>query len=198
MVPATVFLCAGARPVVDLVYGRGEFTPENAALTASVLMILALADPAFGVGQILAQVYIGGGDTRTPMVVGFWRVGIKVAISAGLIAFLGIYALALATAISSFARTALLWRRLPPAVRPSGSELSAQLRGLILPAAGAVAAVLLVVWLVPSEHTPVRQILRAGLAFGAAVVAYLALALATGFPLAGDLLRRLRALGRTR
>jgi putative peptidoglycan lipid II flippase len=194
MVPATVFLCAGARPVVDLVYGRGEFTPENAALTASVLMILALADPAFGVGQILAQVYIGGGDTRTPMVVGFWRVGVKVAISAALIAFLGIYALALATAISSFARTAMLWRRLPHAVRPSGSDLATQLRGLVLPAFGAVAAVLLVVWLVPPEHALVRQFLRAGLAFGAAAVVYLALAFATGFPLAGELLRRLRAL----
>jgi len=194
MVPATVFLCAGARPVVDLVYGRGEFTPENAALTASVLAILALADPAYGVGQILAQVYIGAGDTRTPMKVGFWRLGIKVAISATLIAFLGIYALAIATAISAVIRAVMLWRRLPGAIRPCGADLLRELRGLALPALGAIAAVTLLVRIVPPGSDLARQIVRAGLAFGAGAATYLALAIAVGYPTAHDLVRRVGSL----
>lgn len=137
MAPVTVSLLAGAKPLVEIVYGRGQYTPEAVALTAFVLMILAPADPVFGAGQMIAQAHISGGDTKTPMYIGFWRIGFKALVSVALLPVIGIFGLAAATAASSFLRTFLLWKRLPETIRPRAADLGAQLGGIVLPAAAA-------------------------------------------------------------
>lgn len=118
MAPLTALVCGAARPLVDLAFLRGKFTMENAALTAIVVPILAAGDPFFGIGQIFSQVFISGGDTKTPMVIGFQRIGYKILVSITLLPFIGIFGLAFASASSNVLRSFLLWRRLPKEVRP--------------------------------------------------------------------------------
>ncbi len=122
LLPATVFLIVAARPIVDLFFLRGRFTPENAALTATLLPIVAVAAPVYAMGQVLAQTLISAGDTKTPMKVGFWRLGFKLIVTVSLIFPFGIVALAISSSASSYFRTALLWRRLPREMRPSGAR----------------------------------------------------------------------------
>ncbi|MBP7148540.1 MAG: polysaccharide biosynthesis C-terminal domain-containing protein [Acidobacteria bacterium] len=129
--PATAVLCGGSWVVVNLFFRYGRFDPDSAWWTALALPVLAIASPVFGMGQIIAQVHISRGDTRTPMVVGFWRIGLKALLSIALLislpweyAFLG---LAAASSASSFFRTAQLWHRLPPEMRPRAAILRSPL-----------------------------------------------------------------------
>ncbi len=177
LLPVAAFLIVGARPVVAIFFERGEFTPEMAALTAMLLPILALSAPAFAMGQVLAQVHISGGDTKTPMKVGFWRIGFKVLISASLILPLGIFALAIASTASSYFRTALLWRRLPAERRPAGAPFARLACTLLLSSAigGGVGAFLLA-WLPPFGEGLVPTALRLGVAAGGTFVTHLLVA----------------------
>ncbi len=138
----TAITIGAARPLVDLVLARGRFTAEDAALTAALLVIYALADPLFGAGQMLAQVHISREDTKTPMKVGFVRIGFKAVASIALLPAFGVYGLAAASSLSSLLRTVLLWKRLPPDVRPPGGELLRSVGRLLVPtvAAGLVIA----------------------------------------------------------
>ena len=144
LLPVAAFLVVGAFSVVELVYLRGAFTREKAELTAMLLPILAFGAPAFSMGQVLAQVHISGGDTKTPMAVGFWRVGFKALLSVILLLVLPlplkIAGLALASTASSFFRTALLWIRLPTDRRPAGGPLARMIGALLLSSAAGGAA----------------------------------------------------------
>lgn len=189
--PMLVFFACAAQPVIDLFYRHGRFTPADAAVGALVLPLLALADPAFGWGQVLAQVHISRGDTVTPMKVGFWRIGFKIALSAVLIGPFGIYGLAAATSASTYLRTWQLWRRLPAELRPDGGLFLARLRSLALPLAAAAGAVLGADRLVPASDALALSAARVALLAGLAAMAYGGTAFALGDPVARGLVRRL-------
>jgi peptidoglycan biosynthesis protein MviN/MurJ (putative lipid II flippase) len=155
-----------------------------------VLIILALADPFFGVGQVFAQAHIGRGDTRTPMYVGFWRIGFKALCSAALVPLIGIFGLATASALSSVFRTVALWRRLPDAVRPTVAEFLRPLAPTVVPALIAIAASLAVQYIVPLPPS------LAAVAVGAtSATAFVVAAVALGHWMIRDLRARARRRG---
>lgn len=126
ILPMTAFLCGGALLLINLLLARGKFTPENAVLAATLLPLLALQAPAQGAGQIMAQVFISAGDTKTPMYVGFWRIGFKLILSIALLPWLGILGLAISTSASAWFRALLLWWKLPPEHRPDTRRMLQQ------------------------------------------------------------------------
>ena len=192
-VPIAVFVAVGAPEIVDILYRHGSFSVDDALLAAGILPILAIADPAFAIGQILAQVHISGGDTATPMKVGFWRIGFKALLSLALIAPLGIYGLAIATSASSFFRTFELWRRLPRAIRPSGRGLAATLAGLLIPALVTAAAVFAMFrWLPAFPWGLAGQVLRTAAIGGAALAIHAGIAWWTGHAIVEQVVARLR------
>ncbi len=192
-VPIAVFVAVGAPELVDILYRHGSFSDHDALLAAGILPLLALADPAFATGQILAQVHISGGDTSTPMKVGFWRIGFKALLSLALIGPLGIYGLAIATSASSFFRTFELWRRLSPAVRPSGSGLLRVLGGLFVPALLTAAAVWGLFRFLPAFPGGLAgQLARAVLVAGAGFALHTAVAWWTGHALVAEVIARAR------
>lgn len=170
MLPMCAFLCGAALPIVNILFTRGKFTPENAALAAILLPLMALQAPAHGAGQIVAQAHIANGDTRTPMVIGFWRIGFKLVLSITLIPFIGIAGLALASSLSAWFRAALLWKRLSPELRPEGVRFATQAgRMLAMSVLGAV-----VVWglslLIPAQGSTAVRLAVVG-ALGALTLA---------------------------
>ncbi len=191
MAPVTILLTTGAKTVVAVVYGRGNFDSTAVAATAAVLVVLALADPLFGAGQMMAQVHIGHGDTKTPMYIGFWRIGFKAVISIALVPTLGILGLAAATALSSAFRTTMLWRRLPDAMRPGRRDLSRYLLPTALPAGVAAAASGVAAWALSDVSAPVRLVSLAGVT----AVVFGAVALVTRHWMMSNLLSRLRRRG---
>ncbi len=142
--PLTGLVCGGARSLVEVAFGRGRFTPADVALTALIVPILTLGDPAFGVSQLLAHAHVSGGDTKTPMRIGFVRIGYKMVAALALVPVLGLAGLVLATATSNFVRAALLWRSLRGGMRPAGARLlraGGRFAASVILGAGAAAAV---------------------------------------------------------
>jgi putative peptidoglycan lipid II flippase len=196
LTPVTAFLCAGSGPLVQLLYERGRFTAENAALTARILPFLALGAPAFGASLLLSHVFISNGDPRTPMKVGFWRLGFKVVVSLTLFPFLGAVGLAMATSASILFRAVLLWRRLEARLRPDSAALASLLGRLSL--SGMVAAG--GVWLVSAAlASPTGglwpKVLCVGVGTATAVVVHVAVAWFLGERLLKDLLRLVLSRG---
>lgn len=175
MIPVAVFLVVGAREVIEVVYRRGRFSPEDALVTAAVLAILACGDPLMGVGQILAQIHIARGDTKTPMKVGFWRIGFKAVTSVALLPFLGLYGLAASSSLANLFRTLQLWWRLPREIRPGWDLLGRTAAGLIASGAIAGAATWGALATLPEfGHGTVPQLVRIGLAGFVTCAVYLA------------------------
>ncbi|NJN65092.1 MAG: hypothetical protein HC882_09600 [Acidobacteria bacterium] len=99
--------------------------------------MMALAAPAYGISQMLSQVFIASGDTRTPMIVGFYRLGVKVVLSLALFFPLGLLGLAIASTLSAFFRTGMLWARLGPEARPPGGPIRSELLRTLTAGVGA-------------------------------------------------------------
>ncbi len=67
---AAAAILALAEPLVQLVYQRGRFTPEDAARVILLLRIFALAVPAWIAQQIAVRAFFARGDTWRPMLLG--------------------------------------------------------------------------------------------------------------------------------
>ena len=109
VIPATVGAIIFAEPIVDLLFGRGAFTPEAAAMTSSALKFYSIGMLAFGLREILSRAFYALQDTKTPMVNGAIAVGLNIVLNIILSRYLGIGGLALATSIAGIVATILLF-----------------------------------------------------------------------------------------
>src|SRR6185503_12232789 len=113
---AAVGLVMLGGPIVTVLFQRGEFTASDAALTAQALIGYAIGLPAFSATRIAAQTFYALGDTRTPVLVGFFSVAANVALALLLMWPMRHTGLALASSLSSYVNVVglcwLLRRRL--------------------------------------------------------------------------------------
>ncbi|MFP5240589.1 MAG: murein biosynthesis integral membrane protein MurJ [Acidobacteriota bacterium] len=110
--PATAGLIALATPLVDVLFGRGAFTPEAAQATSQALVAYCVGLPAFACVRPLVSAFYALHDTRTPVRAGFISVAANIALAAALMFPLAHTGLALATSLSSWLNVWLLWRAL--------------------------------------------------------------------------------------
>ncbi|WP_353894478.1 murein biosynthesis integral membrane protein MurJ [Proteinivorax hydrogeniformans] len=106
--PATVGAMIFAEPIIDFLFGRGEFGLEAIKLTSTALFFYSIGMVAFGMREILSRVFFSLQDTKTPMVNASIAVGLNVVLNIILFRFLGIGGLALATSVSAIFCSALL------------------------------------------------------------------------------------------
>lgn len=99
IVPATVGLFVLARPVVALLYERGEFTAFDTAQTALVLQMFLCGLIFAAVDQMLIFAFYARKDTLTPSVVGVMSVAVYVGSALALIQPLGLFSLMVADAL---------------------------------------------------------------------------------------------------
>lgn len=66
-IPAAVGLFVLATPVVGVLFRHGRFTAEDAALTAELVRIMALALVPIGAVRVIVPTYYAVGDTKTPV-----------------------------------------------------------------------------------------------------------------------------------
>jgi putative peptidoglycan lipid II flippase len=104
MIGVTVAISVGiallGRPVLGLIFGRGEFSPDRVAHLWWLLLLLSGVWIGGAVGQILSTSFYAQGDTRTPTRVGI--VGFTLAIGLKLVAFRGYGIGGLALAASAY------------------------------------------------------------------------------------------------
>jgi len=110
--PATAGLMALATPLVDVLFGRGAFTPEAAQATSQALVAYCVGLPAFACVRPLVSAFYALHDTKTPVRAGFYSVVANIALAAALMFPLKHTGLALATSLSSWLNVWLLWRAL--------------------------------------------------------------------------------------
>lgn len=125
MVPAGFALAILGKPVIRILFERGEFTPYSTAITNSALFFYAFGLMAFGGVKLLVTAFYSMHDTVTPVRTAFKAVIINVVMSLILMWPLKLGGLALATSISAISNFIMLYTRLRSKVGDFGTRLIA-------------------------------------------------------------------------
>ncbi len=114
-VPAAAALYLLGRPVIRLLFERGEFTPEAGDLTYQVLVIYAVGLPFYVATEVVTRGLIALRDTRTPLLTNSGQLILRVALLSLLLEGSGAVSIPAAFAVSAAIETiilsaALLWK----------------------------------------------------------------------------------------
>ena len=110
--PAMLGLIVLAKPMLMVLFMRGEFTPNDVNQTASSLYAFGLGLISFMLIKVLAPGYYSRQDTKTPVRYGIIAMISNMVFNALLAWHLSYVGLALATSLSAFINMALLYRGL--------------------------------------------------------------------------------------
>ncbi len=109
VIPATIGAMLFAKPVVKLLFGRGEFNWQAVNMTSSALFFYSIGMVGFGLREILSRTFYSFQDTKTPMINAVLGMFLNIILNIILSKYLGIGGLALATSISALFTTGLLF-----------------------------------------------------------------------------------------
>jgi len=101
LIPATIGFMVFARPIIELLYGRGEFSESAIVMTSSALFFYSIGMLGYSYREILAKAFYSMQDTATPMKNATIGVVVNIILNFILSSMMGISGLALATSISS-------------------------------------------------------------------------------------------------
>ncbi|HEX7284270.1 MAG TPA: murein biosynthesis integral membrane protein MurJ, partial [Vicinamibacterales bacterium] len=100
-VPATVGLIVLARPIVAVIFERGEFTPADTAATAAALQFYAIGLVGYSIVRIISPTFYALQRSRVPVMVSAGSVLVNVALNLALVRMMGYRGLALGTSITA-------------------------------------------------------------------------------------------------
>ncbi len=110
-IPATLGLVALARPVVGLIFERGEFSSTDTNATAMALMFYAPGLIGYSFVKLASPAFYALHDSRTPVVVSILTMLLNILLNVTLVRLMGYPGLALGTAVAAlFNASVLLWR----------------------------------------------------------------------------------------
>jgi putative peptidoglycan lipid II flippase len=121
-IPATVGLVVLATPIVQVVFERGAFTPNDTIMTSSALVFYSLGLIATSLRSLIIRVYYSLQDTKTPMVNGGLSVGLNIILNLIFVRFMAHAGLAFATSISNTAATILMFYGLKKKIGSLGTK----------------------------------------------------------------------------
>jgi putative peptidoglycan lipid II flippase len=112
-VPATIGLILLRRPIVQVLFQHGRFVAESTALTAHALLFYSLGLPAYAAIKLITPMYYSTQDTLTPARVGFYALGMNIALNTCFLYFLFRYLAngtpALASSLTAYFNFVLLF-----------------------------------------------------------------------------------------
>jgi putative peptidoglycan lipid II flippase len=198
---ATVLLFVLAEPIIRLLFQRGEFTAESTERAAFALVCLAPGLVAFSINNLIARAFYALGDTKTPMRIAVFCLGLNLLLSLFLIPWFLQGGMGLANSASAIVNCALLAyalkRKLPKLqVRDLGPNFAA------IAGAGVLAGLTAwgVAWFCIQKLgvvTLLAKLVTVFGAIGASGLVYVGLALWLKLPQAHDFLVLIRSrLGR--
>lgn len=109
VIPATVGAMVLSVPIIQTLFGRGAFDEDAILLTSNALFFYSLGMLGFGLREILSRAFYSLQDTKTPMINAIIAVFLNILLNIILSKHMGIGGLALATSISGFFSTILLF-----------------------------------------------------------------------------------------
>ncbi len=107
--PAALALSVAAEPLIGALFQGGEFTGEDASITAMVLSIIVLGLPAYVLVKVLTPGFYSRQDTATPVKTAGFVLIVNVALNFLLIPRFGIAGLAAVIAITSWLNCVILY-----------------------------------------------------------------------------------------
>jgi len=107
--PSAAGLYILSSPIIHILFERGAFLSEDTFYTAKVLSLFALGLPAYIVIKILVTCFFAREDTKTPLYISIISVIINIVLSLILIGSMREMGIALATAISAWVNSLLLF-----------------------------------------------------------------------------------------
>lgn len=108
ILPATAGLFALAIPIVDLLFGHGEYTALDVDWTARVLQLYLVGLPFAAVDQMLIFGSYAREDTLRPAVVGVISMIINAAVAVAFLDSLGLFSIMLADVVKHITHTAMM------------------------------------------------------------------------------------------
>lgn len=123
LLPASFGLAILGRPIIKVLFERGEFTAYSTAITESALFFYAFGLIAYGGIKLLVTAFYSMHDTMTPVKTAFAAVMINVILSLMLMFPLKLGGLALATSLSAACNFAMLYVRLRQKLGDFGTKL---------------------------------------------------------------------------
>lgn len=108
VIPMTAGLAILARPVVDLIYGGGEFGDKAVDITARALSFVSLGMVGYSLQAVLSRAYFARQNGLMPLISGFSSIAVNIALCLLLSDRLGIAGLAVASAAAVTVNAALL------------------------------------------------------------------------------------------
>jgi putative peptidoglycan lipid II flippase len=193
--PAAVALMVAPYPIIQVLFERGAFTPEDTPATATALAAFAAGLPAFVMVKVFSPGFFAREDTRTPMYYAGASVAVNIVGSLALFWVLGHVGIAIATSLAGWVNAGLLagtlMRRGDYAI---DKKLRAGLWSILLSSVVMGAAVWLLAWLLGPWFAPGQGVaVQAGalaLLVGGGLAVYLAAVQLTGAADVPTLLRR--------
>jgi putative peptidoglycan lipid II flippase len=99
--PATVGLMVLARPIVAMIFERGQFTSTDTINTAAALQLYAVGLIGYSIVRIISPTFYALGRSRVPVIVSAASVLVNIALNVALVRTLGYRGLALGTSITA-------------------------------------------------------------------------------------------------
>jgi putative peptidoglycan lipid II flippase len=140
---AAVLLLALAEPIIRLLFERGAFSPDATHRAAFALACLTPGLIAFSLANILARAFYALGDTKTPMKISIFCLGINMAFALVLVHSLRQGGLGIANSVSATCNASLLLFALR---RKLGRLELKTMRNLVIQMAGAALVAGLIAW----------------------------------------------------
>jgi putative peptidoglycan lipid II flippase len=141
--PLSVGIILLHEPLVRLIYQRGAFGEESVKLTSQAVLYYAIGLSGYCFSNVLSYTFYSVQDTKTPVVTGLVRLGVKVLLSLALVGSMAHAGLALAESISFLLKAALLLIYLPKELRQTEYKKIFQSFGVTIVMTAAMAAVVL-------------------------------------------------------
>jgi putative peptidoglycan lipid II flippase len=150
-VPAAVALFVTGSAFTRAFYTGGEFTLADAMATGAVVSALVVGLPAYVLVKVLVPNYFARKDTKTPVYTALASLVLNVALNFALVPVMGVAGLALASSISAWGNSLLLYIIL---VRRGQFRLTPRVMGRLARIALASAAMGAALWLAMPYGVP--------------------------------------------
>ena len=108
VIPMTAGLMLLAKPLVDLIYGGGEFDAFSVGITSRALVFSALGMPGYAVQAVVCRAYFAEQNGRIPLLAGLASIAVIIILCIALIRPLDVAGLALASAAAITVNAVLL------------------------------------------------------------------------------------------
>ena len=107
--PATIALLVGSNDIISALFGYGQFNESSVSNSANALFYFALGLPAFAFIKVFSNFFFANQDTKTPFYISLASVLLNILISIYFFRSIGFIIIPIATSISSWFNTIILF-----------------------------------------------------------------------------------------